>query len=107
MKKPTKPDNIKIRITRKTCINGVDVQKGQVVNAPFADAKLLIAIDKAEMFREEGSESSGSSSIVKYTMAELEERDMKDLQKIGKPLDVKDNKKDDLVLKILEAQEAR
>lgn len=104
--KNNKPENIKIRMTRKTSINGVDVEIGQVVNAPFADAKLLMAIDKAEMYREKGKEIPAQDPLVKYKMDELEKMDMKELQKIGKPLGVKDNKKDDLVLKILEAQEA-
>lgn len=40
----------------------------------------------------------------KYTRESLEELKMKELQEIGNALNVKDNKKDDLIGKILDAQ---
>ena len=99
----TKPEKLKIVITRLTCIKGVDVKPGDVVNAPFDDAKLLVSIDKAKLYQDEEPKEKVIPPKI-YTIDELSDLGIAELRVIGKPYGVTDNKKDDLVLKIIDAQ---
>ena len=99
-----KQERLKIRITRKTSIDGQDVHPEQIVEVSVSTAKLLIGIKKAVRYRKDGEESK--PDIKTYSLEDLDAMSMGDLREIGDAYGVRDNKKDDLVLKIVEAQEA-